>query len=150
MPLLLIAAISLAIVDPEERLLTGEVAGFLVAAIAAYSIYLVLPFTNLGWVLLLRYLERILFGGAELNPGRYLKFSSQHLKLWWLEQQTDFVLKPLVNGLRSPVLFNWALRRLGANIHSQAFIAQSTEWYGPLTLITIARGAVVQAASANQ
>ena len=145
-PLLLIAAISLAIVDPEERLLTGEVAGFLVAAIAAYSIYLVLPFTNLGWVLLLRYLERILFGGAELNPGRYLKFSSQHLKLWWLEQQTDFVLKPLVNGLRSPVLFNWALRHLGANIHSQAFIAQSTEWYGPLTLITIARGAVVQAA----
>ena len=144
-PLLLMFAISLAILDPEELLLAGEVGGFLEAAIASYSIYMILPFTNLGWVLLLRYGEKMLLGDAHLTPGRYLKFSSQHLKLWWLEQQTDFVLKPLVNGLRSPILFVWALRRLGANIHNQAFIAQSTEWFGPLSLITIAQGAVVQA-----
>ena len=50
-----------------------------------------------------------------------------------------------MNGLRSPNLFNWALRRLGAHIHPGTFIAQSTEWYGPLSLMTIEEGAVIQA-----
>jgi len=43
------------------------------------------------------------------------------------------------------VLFNWALKTLGADIHPKAFIAQSTEWYGPLSLISIGPEAVVQA-----
>jgi hypothetical protein len=96
-------------------------------------------------VLLLRSIQAISVRTPRIAPGRYQKFSSHHLQLWWLEQQADFVLKPLVKGLRSPVLFNWALKRLGADVHPKAFIAQSTEWYGPLSLISIGPEAVVQA-----
>ena len=144
-PLLLMAALGLAIIDPEELLLAGDIPGFLRATIIAYSVYMVVPFVNLGWVLLLRIVQAATVRAPAMSPGRYRKFSSHHLQLWWLEQQADFVLKPLVKGLRSPVLFNWALKRLGANIHPSAFIAQSTEWYGPLSLISIGPEAVIQA-----
>ena len=144
-PLLLMAALGLAIIDPEELLLVGDILGFLRATIIAYCVYMVVPFVNLGWVLLLRGFQAASARTPSMTPGRYRKFSSHHLQLWWLEQQTDFVLKPLVNGLRSPVLFNWALKRLGADVHPKAFIAQSTEWYGPLSLISIGPEAVVQA-----
>jgi non-ribosomal peptide synthetase-like protein len=144
-PLLLIAALGLAIVDPEELLLVGDIVGFLRASIIAYCVYMVVPFVNLAWVLLLRSMQAISVRAPRIAPGRYQKFSSHHLQLWWLEQQADFVLKPLVKGLRSPVLFIWALKRLGADVHPKAFIAQSTEWYGPLSLISIGPEAVVQA-----
>ena len=144
-PLLLMAALGLAIIDPEELLLVGDVMGFLRATIIAYCVYMVVPFVNLGWVLFLRGVQAVTAHTPRMTPGRYQKFSSHHLQLWWLEQQTDFVLKPLVNGLRSPVLFNWVLKSLGADIHPKAFIAQSTEWYGPLSLISIGPEAVVQA-----
>ena len=144
-PLLLMAALGLAIIDPEELLIVGDVMGFLRATIIAYCVYMVVPFVNLGWVLLLRLIQAGTARSPSMAPGRYQKFSSHHLQLWWLEQQTDFVLKPLVNGLRSPVLFNWVLKRLGADIHPGAFVAQSTEWYGPLSLISIELGAVIQA-----
>ena len=144
-PLLLMAALGLAIIDPEELLLVGDVMGFLRATIIAYSVYMIVPFVNLGWVLLLRAIQAATMRAPYMRPGRYQKFSSHHLQLWWLEQQADFVLKPLVKGLRSPVLFNWALKRLGADVHPKAFIAQSTEWYGPLSLISIGPEAVVQA-----
>jgi hypothetical protein len=144
-PLLLMAALGLAIIDPEELLLVGDIVGFLRATIIAYCVYMVVPFVNLAWVLLLRSIQAISVRTPRITPGRYQKFSSHHLQLWWLEQQADFVLKPLVKGLRSPVLFNWALKRLGADVHPKAFIAQSTEWYGPLSLISIGPEAVVQA-----
>ena len=144
-PLLLMAALGLAIIDPEELLLVGDISGFLLATIVAYTGYMVVPFVNLSWVLMLRGIQAATLRAPSMNPGRYPKFSSHHLQLWWLEQQADFVLKPLVTGLRSPVLFNWALNRLGADIHPKAFIAQSTEWYGPLSLISIGPEAVVQA-----
>ena len=145
LPLLLMATLGLAIIDPEELLLVGDIPGFLKATIIAYSVYMIVPFVNLGWVLLLRSLQAVTVSAPPMIPGRYKKFSSHHLQLWWLEQQADFVLKPLVKGLRSPVLFNWALKRLGADIHPKAFIAQSTEWYGPLSLISIGQEAVIQA-----
>jgi non-ribosomal peptide synthetase-like protein len=145
LPLLLMAALALAIIDPEELLLVGDILGFLKATIFAYSVYMIVPFVNLGWVLLLRSIQAVTVCAPPMTPGRYTKFSSHHLQLWWLEQQADFVLKPLVKGLRSPVLFNWALKRLGADIHPKAFIAQSTEWYGPLSLISIGQEAVIQA-----
>jgi len=145
MPVLLMAALGLAIIDPEELLLVGDIVGFLRATIIAYCVYMVVPFVNLGWVLLLRSIQAISVRTPSIAPGRYQKFSSHHLQLWWLDQQADFVLKPLVKGLRSPVLFNWALKRLGADVHPKAFIAQSTEWYGPLSLISIGPEAVVQA-----
>ena len=144
-PLLLMATLGLAIIDPEELLLVGDIFGFLRATIIAYCVYMVVPFVNLGWVLLLRGVQAFTARTPSMTPGRYQKFSSHHLQLWWLEQQTDFVLRPLVNGLRSPVLFNWVLKCLGADIHPKAFIAQSTEWYGPLSLISIEPEAVVQA-----
>jgi non-ribosomal peptide synthetase-like protein len=144
-PLLLMAALGLAIIDPEELLLVGDIWGFLQATIIAYCVYMIVPFVNLGWVLLLRGTQAATVRAPNIAPGRYRKFSSHHLQLWWLEQQAGFVLKPLVKGLRSPVLFNWALKRLGADIHPGAFIAQSTEWYGPLSLISIGPEAVVQA-----
>ena len=144
-PLFLMAALGLAIIDPEELLLAGDIPGFLRATIVAYSVYMFVPFVNLGWVLLLRFIQAATVRAPPMTPGRYTKFSSYHLQLWWLEQQADFVLKPLVKGLRSPVLFNWALKCLGADIHPKAFIAQSTEWYGPLSLISIGPEAVVQA-----
>ena len=144
-PLLLMAALGLAIIDPEELLLVGDIFGFLRATIIAYSVYMIVPFVNLGWVLLLRSVQAVTVRMPRIAPGRYQKFSSHHFQLWWVEQQTDFVLKPLVSGLRSPVLFNWALKRLGADVHPKAFIAQSTEWYGPISLISIGPEAVVQA-----
>jgi non-ribosomal peptide synthetase-like protein len=145
LPLLLMAALGLAIIDPEELLLIGDILGFMQATIIAYCVYMIVPFVNLGWVLLLRGTQATTVRAPNIAPGRYQKFSSHHLQLWWLEQQAGFVLKPLVKGLRSPVLFNWALKRLGADIHPKAFIAQSTEWYGPLSLISIEPEAVVQA-----
>ena len=144
-PLFLMAALGLAIIDPEELLLVGDIFGFLRATIIAYCVYMIVPFVNLGWVLLLRGIQAISVRAPNIAPGRYRKLSSHHLQLWWLEQQTDFVLKPLVSGLRSPVLFNWALKRLGADVHPKAFIAQSTEWYGPISLISIGPEAVIQA-----
>jgi len=144
-PLLLMAALGLAVIDPEELLLAGEVVSFLWATVLAYAMYVLVPFVNLGWVKFLRALQRQLAMSPSLSPGHYRKFSSHHLQLWWIEQQADFVLKPLVNGLRSPILFNWALAQLGGKIHPGAFIAQSTEWYGPLSLISIGEGAVIQA-----
>ena len=116
-PLLLMAALGLAIIDPEELLLVGDMFGFLRATIIAYSVYMFVPFVNLGWVLLLRSVQAVTVRTPRIAPGRYQKFSSDHLQMWWIEQQTDFVLKPLVSGLRSPVLFNWALKRLGADVH---------------------------------
>ena len=146
-PLLFMAALGLAVIDPEELLLAGDVSGFLKATVFGYCVYMVVPFANLGWVLLLRWTQHIVGMQWQMAPGRYQKFSSHHLQMWWLEQQTDFVLKPLVNGLRSPILFNWVLKRLGGQIDPHAYIAQSTEWYGPLSLITIERDAVIQAAT---
>ena len=119
-PLLLMAALGLAIIDPEELLLVGDIVGFLRATIIAYCVYMVVPFVNLAWVLLLRSIQAISVRTPGITPGRYQKFSSHHLQLWWLEQQADFVLKPLVKGLRSPVLFNWALKRLGADRSPQS------------------------------
>ena len=81
----------------------------------------------------------------EIAPGRYQKFSAQHLQLWWAEQQADFVIRPLSKGLRSQLLYNWMLRELGANVHASANISQSTEWFGPLSLLTVERNAIVQA-----
>ena len=146
-PLLFMAALGLAIIDPEELLLAGDVFGFIEATVVGYCVYMVVPFANLGWVLLLRRTQHLSGAPWQMAPGRYRKFSSHHLQMWWLEQQTDFVLKPLVNGLRSPILFNWVLERLGGQIDPRAYIAQSTEWYGPLSLITIEREAVIQAAT---
>ena len=56
-PLLLMAALGLAIIDPEELLLVGDIFGFLRATIIAYCVYMVVPFVNLGWVLLLRSIQ---------------------------------------------------------------------------------------------
>jgi len=144
-PLVLVAGLGLAIIDPEILLLAGDVLGFLSATIISYCLYMIVPFVNLSWVVLLRLIQRGMAVEATLEPGRYQKYSSHHLQVWWMEQQAGFVLRPLVNGLRSPNLFNWALRRLGAHIHPGTFIAQSTEWYGPLSLMTIEEGAVIQA-----
>jgi len=144
-PLVLVAGLGLAIIDPEVLLLAGDVLGFLGATIISYCLYMIVPFVNLSWVVLLRLMQRGMGIEATLEPGRYQKYSSHHLQVWWMEQQAGFVLRPLVNGLRSPNLFNWALRRLGAHIHPGTFIAQSTEWYGPLSLMTIGEGAVIQA-----
>ena len=144
-PLVLVAGLGLAIIDPEVLLLAGDVLGFLGATIISYCLYMIVPFVNLSWVVLLRLIQRGNGIEATLEPGRYQKYSRHHLQVWWMEQQAGFVLRPLVNGLRSPNLFNWALRRLGAHIHPGTFIAQSTEWYGPLSLMTIEEGAVIQA-----
>ena len=144
-PLVLVAGLGLAIIDPEVLLLSGDILGFLGATIITYCLYMIVPFVNLSWVVFLHLIQVVMGLEATLEPGRYQKYSRHHLQVWWLEQQAGFVLRPLVNGLRSPTLFNWALRRLGAHIHPGAFIAQSTEWYGPLSLMTIEEGAVIQA-----
>lgn len=146
-PLLVMAVAALAVIDPEELLLAGEVIGFLFATVQAYCLYLVLPFVNLGWVRWLRVAQSNLGFDSDLPPATYRKFTSHHLQLWWLEQQTYFVLRPLSRGLRSPLLLNWILRTLGAKIHASAFVSQSAEWEGPVSLVTIGEGAIVQSAA---
>ena len=136
-PLLFMAALGLAIIDPEELLLVGDSFGFLAGdhhrLLRLYG--RALRQSGMGAACCGGF--RRFHGAPNIAPGVTKNSPVIILQLWWLEQQTDFVLKPLVSGLRSPVLFNWALKRLGAENHPKAFIAQSTEWYGPLSLISI-------------
>ena len=57
-PLVLVAGLGLAIIDPEVLLLAGDVLGFLGATIISYCLYMIVPFVNLSWVVLLRLMQR--------------------------------------------------------------------------------------------
>ena len=145
LPLFVFAVLGLAIVNPEELLLARDITGFITATIVVYALYMLVPFVNLLWIKALGAVMRWSGFLSEIAPGRYQKFSAQHLQLWWAEQQADFVIRPLSKGLRSQLLYNWMLRELGANVHASANISQSTEWLGPLSLLTVERNAIVQA-----
>ena len=74
-PLLLMAALGLAIIDPEELLLVGDISGFLRATIIAYCVYMVVPFVNLGLGAAVCEAFRRLHVRARqrIAPGRYQK-----------------------------------------------------------------------------
>ncbi|NBT30151.1 MAG: hypothetical protein EBT18_11860, partial [Gammaproteobacteria bacterium] len=146
LPLLLVAVAALGLSDAEAMLLSGDLMSFLILSGVAFGIYLAFPFLNLGWVKILRLLEPS-HSLSPIRPGRYAKFSTVHLSCWWIEQQQSLVLRPAKNMVRSPRIFCWFLRHLGARVATFAHIAQSVEWMGPLTLITFAEGAIVQSSA---
>ena len=146
LPLLLVAVAALGLSDAEAMLLSGDLMSFLILSGVGFGIYLALPFLNLGWVKILRLLEPS-HSLSPIRPGRYAKFSTVHLWCWWIEQQQSLVLRPAKNMVRSPRIFCWCLRHLGARVATFAHIAQSVEWMGPLTLITFAEGAIVQSSA---
>ena len=88
-PLLFMAALGLAIIDPEELLLAGDVAGFLQATVVGYCVYMVVPFANLGWVRLLRLIQIAISGTATLAPGRYRKFCQTSSSGGWSSKPTS-------------------------------------------------------------
>ena len=146
LPLLLVAVAALGLSDAEAMLLSGDLMSFLILSGVGFGIYLALPFLNLGWVKILKSVESS-HSLSLVRPGRYAKFSTIHLRCWWIEQQQSLVLRPAKNMVRSPRIFRWFLQHLGATIANSAHIAQSVELMGPLTLITFAKGAIVQSSA---
>ena len=145
-PFLLAAIITLALSDAEDLLLSGRILDFLWVSLLAYIVFQSRAFINLAWV---RFLSLILPfpSPGRIKPGRYAKYSKTHLAVWWIEQQQAIVIRPLSNAVRSPMIYRWLLRQLGANVSSEAHISQSVEFSGPLTLLAVERGAVLQASS---
>lgn len=146
LPLATTAVAAVVLSDAEALLLRGDLASFLMFSVFGFVIYLSLPFINLGWVIILRGLGHLM-PNPVLRPGRYAKFSRVHLMIWWTEQQQSLVLRPIKNMIRSPRVFRWILRRLGARVSTSAHISQSVEFMGPLTFLRVADGAVIQASS---
>ncbi|NDG45403.1 MAG: hypothetical protein EBY36_12055, partial [Gammaproteobacteria bacterium] len=146
LPLLLVAVAAIGLSDAEAMLLSGNLMSFLILSGVGFGIYLSLPFLNLGWVKILGLLEPS-HSLSPIRPGRYAKFSTVHLRCWWIEQQQSLVLRPAKNMVRSPRIFRWFLQHLGARIATSAHIAQSVELMGPLRLITFAEGAIVQSSA---
>jgi len=141
-----LAALALIITygDPEEILLTGSLEHFLVAAVAVFLFWLLIPFFNLVWVLALRRLAHLLFDTNSIEPGAYPKWSRMHFRVWWQEKLQASVLRPMRSWLRSNAVQAWLLRRLGAGVGGDSHCSQSAEYRGPLFLLSIEEGVTVQ------
>lgn len=129
--------------DPEEALLTGELLNLLWVTGAGYLAYMTLPLLNLMWVM---FLQRLCHKplSRHLQPGQYAKWSSSHWWVWWTNRQQNQVLQSFAGWLRSPSLFAWVLRQLGASIDMRSQISQSSEYHGPLCLLAIGTDTTIQ------
>jgi len=141
-----LAALALIITygDPGDVLLNGGLEHFLVAAVLVFFFWLVLPFFSLAWVLALRRLSQLLFGGHTIEPGVYPKWSRTHFRVWWHEKLQSSVLRPLRTWLRSNAIYAWVLRQLGAGVGRDSHCSQDAEYRGPLFLLSIEDGVTVQ------
>ena len=129
--------------DPEDALLTGDLLNLIWVTAAGYLAYMTLPLLNLVWVMLLRRLFKgLLF--THLQPGQYPKWSTTHWWVWWTNRQQNQVLQSFSGWLRSPSIFAWALRQLGATIGPRSHISQSAEFHGPLCLLAMGADTTLQ------
>lgn len=126
--------------DPEATFLDGDPLKLIVYTLLAFIFYLGVPFLNLAWIMVLRGL----FKTADVGCGNYQKWSHAHLRVWWLDNQQRIVLQPMNRWLRAPGIYAWLLRALGADIGKGTHISQSAEFLGPLNMLALKDGVVVQ------
>lgn len=126
--------------EPEDTFIAGDLAALLISALAAYLLYLLTPFLNLAWVRVLNALT----GLKPVSPGEYCKWSREHWQVWWRDSQQRVVLQPMNSWLRAPGVYAWLLRALGAQVGHGTHVSQSTEILGPLSMIHLGHGVVVQ------
>ena len=126
--------------DPEVTFLDGDARTLIIYTLLAFIFYLGIPFLNLTWVTVLRGL----FKSTDIESGHYQKWSREHLQVWWLDTQQRMVLQPMSRWLRAPGIYAWLLRMLGADIGKGTHISQSTEFLGPLSMLTLNDGVIVQ------
>ncbi len=140
LPTLLIIIVLIALGDPQDAYITGDVATILGLTFVAYLAYLSTPFLNLAWVLILRTLG----DSGSLSCGTYCQWSRQHLQAWWQDRQQRSVLQPMNTWLRAPGIYSWLLRMLGADVGRGTHISQSAEFLGPLSQVKLDDHVVVQ------
>ena len=129
--------------DPEDALLTGEFLNLIWVTAAGYLAYMTLPLLNLFWVMCLRRLFKRRLD-QHLQPGQYPKWSVTHWWVWWTNRQQNQVLQSFSNWLRSPTIYAWALRQLGASIGARSHFSQSAEFHGPLCLLSAGVDTTIQ------
>ena len=146
LPTLFVVVLLLGFTDAESLLIQGNLFLFLMASALGFGVYLILPVINLSWIHVIR---RVLSRSVnwDIEPGRYHKYSTIHLTVWFIEQQQNIVLQPMKNMVRSPVFFQWMMRCFGAHIARSAHISQSVEFSGPLAMLTLEPNAVIQSSA---
>jgi non-ribosomal peptide synthetase-like protein len=126
--------------DPETTFLDGDPANLIIYTLLAFVFYLGVPFLNLAWVTVLRALFKL----TDIESGSYQKWSWAHWQVWWLDSQQRMVLQPMNRWLRAPGIYAWLLRTLGAEIGKGTHISQSAEFLGPLNMLELQDGVIVQ------
>ncbi|MGD8589226.1 MAG: hypothetical protein PVG22_10390, partial [Chromatiales bacterium] len=108
---------------------------------------LCLPFVNLIWVMLLKFVT----GGHpreyHIAPGIYPKWSRMHLRLWFVGRLQTLVLSPTRVLFRSAPVTRFVLRGLGARIGSNLQAASDVNFFGPLELLSIGHDVTIQSAA---
>jgi non-ribosomal peptide synthetase-like protein len=126
--------------DPETAFLDGDPKKLIAYTLLTFVFYLGIPFLNLAWVIVLR----ALFNTTDIKSGNYQKWSRAHWQVWWQDSQQRMVLQPMSRWLRAPGIYAWLLRALGADIGKGTHISQSAEFLGPLNMLELKDGVVVQ------
>ena len=138
----LVAAV--AYLDIGEFFLAASLWQFIRAGFLLYLLALCVPFAILVWVMLIK----LCMGGHvyrnNVTPGTYPKWSRMHLRTWCIERMERSVLMPMGALLRSAPLTAYALRRLGATVGDNLHCADSVNFSGPLSLLSIGDDVTIQ------
>ena len=127
-----------------EFFVTARLEEFMFVGVLMYLLALAVPFANLVWVMVIRFLMGGHYGWNNVSHGTYPKWSRMHLRIWCIRRLEFFVLRPLAALLRSAPLLAWTLRRLGATVGSNLQCARDAEFYGPLSLVQIGDNVAIQ------
>ena len=127
-----------------ELFMTAGVWDFVAIACVSYVVALTTPFMGLLWVSLIRLATSGLRSRNGVLPGVYPKWSRVHLRVWCIERQQQFVLRPLRAMFHGASLSAFVLRRLGVDGDPDFHCAHDVEFSGPLDLLTIEQGVTIQ------
>lgn len=127
-----------------EFFITSSLLEFIAAGFLIYLLALVLPFSNLLWVMAIKLLMSGDVYRNNVTPGAYPKWSKMHLRSWCVWRMERSVLMPMSALYRSAPLMAFALRHLGASVGYNLQCAQDAEFSGPLDLLTIEDDVTIQ------
>ena len=133
-----------AVAEIGEFFVTARLEEFIFVGVLTYLLALSVPFANLFWVMVIKFLMGGHICRNKVRHGVYPKWSRMHLRIWCIRRLEYSVLRPLATMLRSAPLLAWTLRRLGATVGSNLQCAHDAEFYGPLSLLQVDDNVAIQ------
>ena len=131
-------------VEIGEFFMTASLLGFIGAGSLMFLVALVIPFTGLLWVMLIKLFMSGHIYRNNVTPGVYPKWSRMHLRVWCIGRLENAVIIPLGMMFRSAPLMAYVLRRLGATVGSNLQCAHDVQLSGPLDLFSAGDDVAIQ------